>query len=183
MLRVEELDPEERGCYIFTPTSAEYLWDPRSFTGPTLRRVLCLVKCSTVIVLIEKKLATHSSILAWRIPWTEEAGGLWSMGSDKTERLTHIIVLKFISGGKGPWFHFAVGPTSHRASSASLLFCWLWIYTYNTWITFFNTRILQPTVLCPPLKVSQLSVNLPTKCCCRARTILLICGGTCKHVS
>ena len=24
--------------------------------------------------------ATHSSILAWRIPWTEEPGGLWSMG-------------------------------------------------------------------------------------------------------
>ena len=27
--------------------------------------------------------ATHSSILAWRIPWTEEAGGLQSMGSQK----------------------------------------------------------------------------------------------------
>ena len=26
-------------------------------------------------------MATHSSILAWRIPWTEEPGGLWSMGS------------------------------------------------------------------------------------------------------
>ena len=25
--------------------------------------------------------ATHSSILAWRIPWTEEPGRLWSMGS------------------------------------------------------------------------------------------------------
>ena len=28
----------------------------------------------------EKGMATHSSILAWRIPWTEEAGGLQSMG-------------------------------------------------------------------------------------------------------
>ena len=27
-----------------------------------------------------KKMATHSSILAWRIPWTEEPGGLQSMG-------------------------------------------------------------------------------------------------------
>ena len=26
--------------------------------------------------LLEKEMATHSSILAWRIPWTEEAGGL-----------------------------------------------------------------------------------------------------------
>ena len=36
-------------------------------------------------------MATFSSILAWRIPWTEEPGGLQSMGSqeaDTTERLT-----------------------------------------------------------------------------------------------
>ena len=30
--------------------------------------------------LLEKKMATHSSILAWKIPWTEEPRGLWSMG-------------------------------------------------------------------------------------------------------
>ena len=30
---------------------------------------------------LEKEMATHSSILAWTIPWTEEAGGLPSMGS------------------------------------------------------------------------------------------------------
>ena len=30
---------------------------------------------------LEKEMATHSSILAWRIPWTEEPGGLQSMGS------------------------------------------------------------------------------------------------------
>ena len=30
---------------------------------------------------LEEKMATHSSILAWRIPWTEEPGGLQSMGS------------------------------------------------------------------------------------------------------
>ena len=38
--------------------------------------------------LLEKEMATHSSILAWRIPWTEEPGGLQSMGckeSDTTE--------------------------------------------------------------------------------------------------
>ena len=29
----------------------------------------------------EKEIATHSSILAWTIPWTEEPGGLQSMGS------------------------------------------------------------------------------------------------------
>ena len=30
---------------------------------------------------LEEGMATHSSILAWRIPWTEEPGGLLSMGS------------------------------------------------------------------------------------------------------
>ena len=30
---------------------------------------------------LEKEMATHSSILAWRFPWTEEPGGLQSMGS------------------------------------------------------------------------------------------------------
>ena len=29
---------------------------------------------------LEKEMATHSSILAWQIPWTEEPGGLQSMG-------------------------------------------------------------------------------------------------------
>ena len=41
---------------------------------------------------LEKEMATHSSILAWEIPWTEEPGGLQSMGlqeSDMTERLNH----------------------------------------------------------------------------------------------
>ena len=32
--------------------------------------------------LLENSMATHSSILAWRIPWTEEPGGLQSMGHD-----------------------------------------------------------------------------------------------------
>ena len=34
---------------------------------------------------LEKELATHSSILAWEIPWTEEPGGLQSMGSQKSQ--------------------------------------------------------------------------------------------------
>ena len=32
---------------------------------------------------LEKEKATHSSILAWRIPWTEEPGGIQSMGSQR----------------------------------------------------------------------------------------------------
>ena len=39
---------------------------------------------------LEKEMATHSTVLAWRIPWTEELGGLQSTGrkeSDTTEQL------------------------------------------------------------------------------------------------
>ena len=42
---------------------------------------------------LEKEMATHSSILAWEIPWTEEPGGLQFMGfkeSDETEWLNNI---------------------------------------------------------------------------------------------
>ena len=34
---------------------------------------------------LEKKMATHSSILAWKIPWTEELGGLQSMRAQRVE--------------------------------------------------------------------------------------------------
>ena len=33
--------------------------------------------------LLEKEMGTHSSILAWRVPWTEEPGGLQSTGSQR----------------------------------------------------------------------------------------------------
>ena len=33
---------------------------------------------------LEEEMATHSSILAWEIPWIEEPGGLQSMGSEKS---------------------------------------------------------------------------------------------------
>ena len=39
---------------------------------------------------LEEEMATHSSILAWRIPWTEEPG---CKESDTTERLTHTHIL------------------------------------------------------------------------------------------
>jgi len=32
---------------------------------------------------LEKEMATHSSILAWKIPWTEEPGGLQPIGSQR----------------------------------------------------------------------------------------------------
>ena len=34
---------------------------------------------------LEEEMATHSRILAWKIPWTEKLGGLWSLGSQRGE--------------------------------------------------------------------------------------------------
>ena len=40
---------------------------------------------------LQNEMATRSSILAWEIPWTEEPGGLQSMGS---QRIRHVLVSK-----------------------------------------------------------------------------------------
>ena len=36
---------------------------------------------------LEEGMPTHSSVLAWRIPWTEEPGELWSIGSQSQTQL------------------------------------------------------------------------------------------------
>ena len=54
---------------------------------------------------LEEEMATHASILAWRIPWTAEPGGLQSMGSQRVRhdlatehpQQTHSSPLSFIS--------------------------------------------------------------------------------------
>ena len=43
---------------------------------------------------LEKEMETHSSILAWGTPWTEEPGGLQSMGS---QRVRHDLVVSELS--------------------------------------------------------------------------------------
>ena len=53
---------------------------------------------------LEEGMATLFSIFAWRVPWTEEPGGLQSMGSkrDQTERLiTHSLMEDLAGNGSG----------------------------------------------------------------------------------
>ena len=61
---------------------------------------------------LDKEMATHSSILAWKIPWTEEPGGLYSLGSQKVRHdgdwaRTHAsIAVQSLSGVRlfaAPW--------------------------------------------------------------------------------
>ena len=53
---------------------------------------------------LEKGMATHPSTLAWRVPWTEEPGGLQSTGSQRvtTEQLTHIHRIKIPGSSQLP---------------------------------------------------------------------------------
>ena len=44
---------------------------------------------------LEEEMATHSSILAWWIPWTEEPGGLQSMGSQRVRHNRAIFTFDF----------------------------------------------------------------------------------------
>ena len=50
---------------------------------------------------MEKAMAPHSSILAWKLPWMEEPGGLQSMRSDTTERFHFRFSLACIGEGNG----------------------------------------------------------------------------------
>ena len=65
---------------------------PASLIVASIVVLHCDLNLYFLVINVEKEMATHSSILAWRIPWTEEPGGLhcpWGhKQSDMTEGLT-----------------------------------------------------------------------------------------------
>ena len=71
-------------------------------------------------------MATHSSILAWRIPWTEEPGGLQSTGSkelDKTERLHSLTLRLFKLQPRSPSLSLAFVYSTTEVNTG---FCFSW---------------------------------------------------------
>ena len=60
-----------------------------SLVAQTVKRLLAMqetrVRSLSQEDPLEKEMTTHSSIVAWRIPWTEEPGGLQSTGVTKTQ--------------------------------------------------------------------------------------------------
>ena len=73
----------------------------------------------------EKTMATHSSTLAWKIPWTEEPGGLQSMGSLRvgmTEQLHFHFSLSCIGEGNGNPLQYShlENPTDRGAWQATV---------------------------------------------------------------
>ena len=55
----------------------------KTFLDPTVKEATWYLYQSFLEMTSEKEIAIHSSILAWRILWTEEPGGLESIGSQK----------------------------------------------------------------------------------------------------
>ena len=80
--------------------------------------VICYVDAKTKILVIykvvslinlEKEMAIHSSILAWKIPWTEDPGrlqsmGLWRVGHDWATSLIHSSLIKYLGIPINQWF-------------------------------------------------------------------------------
>ena len=53
---------------------------------------------------LEKEMANHSSILAWRMPWTEEPGGLQSMGHKELDTTKWLMLLLIVQLPIQVWF-------------------------------------------------------------------------------
>ena len=75
------------------PPSPIYTFPYARFTDDSVVKILSTKQETWVRFLgqedpLEKRMATHSSILAWRIPWTEEPRGLQSMGSQSQTQLS-----------------------------------------------------------------------------------------------
>ena len=82
-------------------------------------------------VTLEQEMATHSSILAWKIPWIEEPGRLQSMGSQRVrqiEQLTHTVCTFQIS-----YPYIAPSPSLSPLVTTSLfsIFVSLFLFCYT----------------------------------------------------
>ena len=69
---------------------------------------------------LEKEMATHSSTLAWEIPWMEEPGKLRSMGSQRVGHDWTISLSFFLSLFKFPWCGFCLPRGYHLSLCLSL---------------------------------------------------------------
>ena len=75
---------------------------------------------------LEEGMAAHSSVLAWRIPWTEEPGGPQSMGSqesrhDLVTEQQHIWRSCYVLGTHVSLFNLQIGPTKWVLRAAPIL--------------------------------------------------------------
>ena len=74
--------------------------------------------------LLEEGMATHSSILAWKIPWTEEPDGLLSLGSQSQTRLKRLSMHACIGEGNGSPLQYSCLENPHEQRSLAAYSPW-----------------------------------------------------------
>ena len=86
-----------------------------------------IIFCSLIAHCSEKAMAPHSSTLAWKIPWTEEPGGLQSMGSQRVghDWATSLSLFIFIHWRR-KWQPTPVFSPGESQGQGSLVGCHLW---------------------------------------------------------
>ena len=79
---------DRKACWSFKCASTSNKGEIGSWNMQSIKygRSGCLICIASLLVSLEREMATHSSILVWRTPWTEELGGLKSMG---LQRIRH----------------------------------------------------------------------------------------------
>ena len=91
-----------------------------------IRRLLFGRKVMTHLdSILEKEMSTHSSILAWRIPWMEEPGGLQSTGSAKSQTLLSGFTFTFRQHIKKQRHYFANKGPSRQGYGFSSGHVWM----------------------------------------------------------
>ena len=104
---------------------------------------------------LEKEMATHSSILAWRIPWTEEPGRLQSTGSQKVGHdwatSLSLINLKFLSILLV--YQFTI--TEPTCSKYFLKWCYIWVNKMGRLSESFSHKKLTMPIAYPKLYKKQ----------------------------
>ena len=108
-----------------------WLWTLASWTvREQMSTVLSRSLCGHLLWLVGEGNGTHSSTLAWQIPWTEEPGGLQSMGSLRvghTERLHFHFSLSCIGEGNGNPLQWSC--LENPRDGGALVGCHLWGHT------------------------------------------------------
>ena len=85
---------------------------------------------------LEKEMATHSNILAWRIPWTKEPGGLQSM---RLQRVGHVWATNIFTRN--------YGPTCHRLDRKKKKKTTKWLFLICDWVS--SGARAPPSTFCP----------------------------------
>ena len=83
------------GCVLFLILRVSYIYTGTSLVTQMVKRLPTMQETRIQSLgweyPLEKEMATHSSILTWKVPWTQEPGGLQSMG---VTRVRHNLVTK-----------------------------------------------------------------------------------------